>query len=449
MLSYKEHFKINFSIAYPVTLSQLGHIMVSVADSMMVGRVGVVPLGGASLANMVVSILITFGIGISYGVTPLVAAADGANNKSHLSVLLKNSILINIIAGILLFSLVLVGSNLLYHLDQPVDVVDVAIPYLTVISASVIPLMIFQTYRQFLEGLSITRPAMYVSIAANILNVILNYILIFGQFGFEPMGLLGAGISTLISRIIMAVVMILITINSKYYKKNSVSIKGLKYSKAVLSRILKIGVPSAFQYFFEIATFASAVVMMGWLGKEFLAAHQIAINLAAVTYMMATGMAAAAMVRAGNQIGKKDYIGLRRASNSIIWMVIFFMSTTAIFFILARSFLPTLYIDNAIVIKEASKLLIIAALFQLSDGLQVVSLSLLRGMEDTKIPTLIVFVSYMIVGLPSAYLLGFTFDFGSMGIWTGLLVGLTSAAVILLVRFIKLRRKYKLLFNET
>lgn len=444
MLSYREHFRINFSIAYPVMLSQLGHIMVSVADSMMVGRVGVVPLGGASLGNMIMSILITFGIGISYGATPLVAAADGSRDMSGLSSILRHSLIINILAGIILFLIVLTGKDILWHLDQPEDVVAEAIPYLLVISASMIPLMVFQSYRQFLEGLANTRPAMFVSVGVNILNIILNYILIFGKLGFEPMGLLGAGVATLIARVIMAVTMIAIARKSMLYKKNKVSIRGIQLSFNIYKRILNIGIPSAFQYFFEVATFAAAVVMMGWLGKIHLAAHQIAINLAAVTYMMAMGLGAAAMVRAGNQLGKQDYTGLRRASNSILAMVIVFMSTTAIIFIAFRFYLPAFYIDNDLVIEKAATLLIIAALFQLSDGLQVVTISLLRGIKDTKIPTAIVFISYVLVGLPIAYILGFYFDLEGVGIWLGLFAGLTTAAIILLIRFIKLRRKLKI-----
>ena len=444
MQSYKEHFKVNFNLAFPVMLSQLGHVLVGTADSMMVGQTGATPLAGASLGNVVFYVLMTFGIGISYGSTPLIAAADGKGDKGRIGSLIKNSFWINIITGIALFIIVLVSSKLMYYMKQPQEVVVLAIPYLKIITFSLIPIMIFQTFRQFMEGLSITRSPMYISIFSNLVNVFLNWVLIFGKLGFEPMGLNGAGIASLISRIIMAVWIVLYFLLSSRFKIYREQVKKSVIERIRIKRILKIGFPAALQYIIEVGAFGSAVIMMGWISTQMIAAHQIAINIAAITYMMASGLAAAATIRAGNQLGKKDIPNLKRAVNSLLIMVVIFMSVNAILFVLFRNFLPTLYVDEVEVIQQASILLILAAFFQLSDGVQVVIIGALRGLEDTLIPTVYIFVAYGFVGLPLGYILGFIFDLGGIGIWIGLSAGLTTVAFTLLYRFHNLSGKLML-----
>ena len=447
MQSFRSHLKINYNLAYPVMLSQLGHILVGTADSMMVGQTGEVPLAGAALGSVPFHILMTFGLGISYGATPLIAAADGEGDHSRIGSLLRNSFFINVIAAIVLFLIIILGNGVLYHLDQPKDVVALAIPYLEIITVSIIPLMIFQTFRQFMEGLSITKPAMFISIFSNILNVGLNYILIFGKLGFEPMGLNGAGIATLISRVVMMLLIIVYFYRETKFAPYRKNILSLSPEWLRVKRILKIGLPSAFQYIIEVGAFGIAVIMMGWIGTSMQAAHQIAINLAAITYMMATGLGAAATIRSGNQLGRKNIPNLRRAVYSLVFMAIIFMAFNALLFILGRNFLPHLYIDNAEVIKLASGLLIIAALFQISDGLQVVMASALRGLEDTLVPTFYIFVAYILIGIPLGYYLGIVIGWGGIGIWTGLLVGLTIVATSLLVRFNRLTKKLSLKYN--
>jgi len=424
-------------------LSQLGHILVGVADSMMVGHTGTVPLAAASLGNVIFHVLLTFGIGISYASTPLIAAADGEGNKKRIFRLLGHSFLINALTGVLLFLIVLLSGPVLYYLNQPEEVVTLAIPYLFIVTFSLIPLMVFQTFRQFFEGLSYTRSPMYITLAANLVNVGLNYVFIFGKFGFEPMGLAGAGWASFISRVIMMLAIVFLFYGNLKFKTYHKALVRWRYSREVIRRLLNIGFPAAVQFIFEVGAFGMAVIMMGWLGTTALAAHQIAINLAAITYMMASGLAAAATIRVGNQLGLKDIPNLRKAAFSIVAMAIIFMSFNAGLFILFRQYLPTLYISDASVLSLASGLLIVAAMFQISDGIQVVCLGALRGLEDTKIPTLFVFVSYGMIGLPVGYLLAFPLKMGAMGIWVGLFLGLTFAAVSLFVRFNQLSRKLK------
>ena len=438
---YSIHFKKNFNLAYPVMLSQLGHVLVGVADNLMVGRLGTIPLAAASLANAVFFLLLTFGIGVSYAITPLVAAADGAHDHPTISEVLKHGLLINMITGVLLFAIVLVGGNGLNFLDQPENVVVLAIPYLAVITFSIIPFMLFQTFRQFAEGLSMTKQAMYITVSANVINVVLNYIFIFGKLGVPAMGLMGAGWATLISRIIMGLMMLNFVYYHKKFKQYREGFSLKNYSMVFVKKMLRIGVPAAFQFAFEVSAFAGAAIMIGWFGANALAAHQIALNLVSISYMMASGLSAAATIRVGNQLGRKDIITLRRAAFTIFIMVTAFMALCGLIFYFGRYYFPTFYINDPQVINLAASLIIIAAFFQLSDGVQVVSLGALRGLKDLKVPTIVTFIAYWVLGLPIGYWLGLKYNYGSEGIWIGLLIGLTTAALLLSIRFNRLTKK--------
>ena len=438
---FRKHFHKNLSLAYPVMLSHLGQVTVHVADSMMVGRIGKEPLAGSSFANSIFVIFLVMGIGMSYAITPQTAQADGEKNIPKLTEILKHGILINTLFGVLLAIIILSGKNLLWFFNQPEIVVELALPYLVIITYSLLPFMLYQAFRQFAEGLGFTKQAMYITVAGNILNIILNYILIFGKLGFEPMGLLGAGVATLISRIVMALLMISFVYFNHRFSQYWHAFKYGNFSWTLIKVNLNLGFPMAFQFIFEVSTFSLAAIMIGWMGTTQLAAHQIAINMASISYMISLGIAAAATIRVGNQLGQKDYKTMRNAAMTCFIMAIGFMSFTAIVFILGRYFLPTLYIEDTYVIHQAAILLIVAGLFQLSDGVQVIALGALRGMSDVKIPTLITLVAYWIIGLPLGYVLGFTLNQGALGVWYGLLAGLTIAAVLLFIRFNKLSKK--------
>ncbi|ADR21147.1 MATE family efflux transporter [Marivirga tractuosa] len=432
---FREHFKRNYQLAYPVVLSQLGHVLVGTADSVMVGRVGTEELAAVSVANAVFSVAMMFGIGVSFGLTPLIAQSDGEGNQRAGMRFLKHSFVINVLFGILLFGILLFGGYILDILNQPKDVVALAKPYLAIVGFSLLPFMVFQTFKQFAEGLSLTKQAMYITLSANVINILLNYVLIFGKLGFEPMGLVGAGWATLISRIIMAVAMVLFV---KYFKVFAVYWNYFKvtvWNSATFKRLLNLGVPTGFQYIFEVGAFASAAIMIGWMGAVPLASHQVAMNLASISYMMATGISAAATVRVGNQLGQRDIPTMRIAAFTCFLMAIFFMAFTGLVFMVFNHLLPTFYTSDPAVISIAASLLIIAALFQLSDGIQVVGLGALRGMGDVKLPTLVTFMAYWVIGLPCGYLLAFILDFGEQGVWYGLLIGLSVTAVILFIRF--------------
>jgi MATE family multidrug resistance protein len=432
---YTAHYKTNLALAGPVMLSQLGHVMVGVTDNLMVGQVGVEALDGAAVANSVFIIFMVFGVGVSFGMTPLIAQADGQNNGSEISSVLKHGLLLNSILGFILFGLAIGSTSLLDYMGQSSEVVELARPYLWVVGASILPFMLFQTFRQYAEGLSLTKPAMYISLVANLLNVVLNYILIFGKMGFEPMGLLGAGIATLISRIVMAIAMFILVIQHNKLKGYYRYMSQCNIQFVKIKELLQIGVPSGLQFIFEVSAFAFASIMAGWISITDQAAHQIAISLASISYMIASGIGAAATIRVGNQLSKKDYTTLRTVGYSSFSMGIYFMAFAGIVFALGRHFLPSLYIDEPEVLEIAATLMIIAVMFQLSDGVQVVGLGTLRGMSDVKIPTMITLFAYWVIGLPVAYYLGFTLDMGVEGIWYGLFIGLSVSAALLLARF--------------
>jgi MATE family multidrug resistance protein len=441
--NYKTHAKEGFHLAYPVMLSQLGHVTMGVADNIMVGNLGAANLAGAGLANVAFNFLLLFGIGVSYAITPLVSTADGERDDTKIASILKHGLLINLCNSLILVVIVLIGMNVLYHINQPPEVVVLSIPYLSIITFSLIPILVFQTFRQFTEGLSLTRIAMIIVITANVVNIGLNYLLIYGHGGFPALGLNGAGYATLTSRILMAVVFAGYVYLAPRFKKfrNGFSIGN--YSKALLNKMLHIGIPAGMQFIFEVAAFDFSLVMMGWLGTQALAAHQIAINLATISYMTTSGLAAAATIRVSHFLGKKDFSNLRQSAYALLGVALLIMTAWAIFFIVGRNFLPLLYVHDAEVIAIAGPLLVIAGLFQLSDGAQVVCIGALRGLQDVKIPSLLIFISYWIIGLPLGYLLAFVLGWGAIGIWLGLLLGLTLTATAMFLRFKKLAGSLK------
>jgi len=374
------------------------------------------------------------------GITPLVSVADGKGKSKRISRLFSHGLWINLTAGLILTLVVTGMSQGLHFLNQPKEVVNLAIPYLLIITASLVPLMVFQTFKQMAEGLSQTRQAMYITIISNLINVFLNWVLIWGVWGFPELGLNGAGFATLISRILMMVFMGGYILFSTRYKHYNFRLSYPKASFPMVSRILKIGIPTGFQFIFEVSAFSTAAIMMGWIGVNALAGHQIALNLASISYMMATGLSTAGMIRVSNQIGKGNLQGMRSAGMVVFGMVIGFMFLCGVVFFSFRFFLPTLYIDDPEVISISASLLIIAGLFQLSDGIQVVALGVLRGLEDVKVPTLVTLMAYWVLGLPLGYVMAFELGWGEKGIWIGLLVGLTITAVMLFYRFHKLSK---------
>jgi MATE family multidrug resistance protein len=438
--SYRAEARASFLLAYPVMISMLGQVMTGVADSVMIGWTGAVPLAASSLANSFFGVLLFFGIGVSYAITPLVAKAAGSGDDRTIIDTLRHGLIINVVTGVILVTIVVSGKSVLGHIGQPSDVVDLAIPYLLIITYSFIPTMVFQTFRQFAEGLHRTRMAMVIMIVANLINIVLNYVLIYGIWIFPELGLNGAGWATFIARVIMALWMGAYVFYGAKFRAYRAGFLFGSYSRALINRMLHIGLPAGAQFIFEAAAFGLSAIMMGWLGATTLAAHQIAINLATVSYMTTSGLGAAATIRIGTFLGQGDRPALRRSGFTLIGLGIGLMTLWAIAFVMGKHFLPSLYLDDPAVLAIAAPLMVIAGFFQLSDGMQVVCAGALRGLQDVKVPSLLIFIAYWVVALPVGYLLAFPLGFGALGIWTGLLIGLTITATAMVWRFVHLSK---------
>jgi len=441
---YTKEFRYNWKLAAPVMLGMLGHTFVSFVDNIMVGQLGTAELAAVSLGNSFMFIAMSLGIGFSTAITPLIAEADSSNNFLKAKSTFKHGLFLCTVLGITLFLLLFFAKPLLYFMKQPPEVVDLALPYLDLVAFSLIPLIVFQAFKQFSDGLSMTKYPMYATLIANIANVILNYILIFGKFGFPAMGIVGAAYGTLISRFVMLAYLWLLLMKKEKSKAIVTNIKFFVLEKLMLKKIISLGAPSAMQMFFEVAIFTAAIWLSGLLGKNPQAANQIALNLSSMTFMVAMGLSVAAMVRVGNQKGLLNYKELRRIAFSIFLFAVILATGFAITFLILRFQLPKIYVDfddainftdNMEVVSIASQLLLAAAIFQISDSIQVVVLGALRGLQDVKIPTIITFIAYWAIGFPVSYFLGKEEAYGSFGIWLGLLAGLSSAAVLLYLRF--------------
>lgn len=435
--SNKIYYQSTIALAGPVVISQLGHTLVQTLDTVIIGHyAGTISLAAVSLVHAVFMVVLVIGLGVAYGLTPLIAQENGKSNYKQCAKLLSNSLWLNVVTAIFLFLVVYYGSMFaMQHSEQDPQVVATAKPYLLILSLSILPLMIFQTFKQFAEGLGFTKQAMSITIWGNVLNVIIAVILVKGMFGIEPMGVRGVGIATLIDRVLMMLVMIGYVLRSENFKVyvQFFSVKYVDFSK--ITKVAKIGLPVAMQYVFEIGAFAVAALMAGHIGAMEQAAHQTAITLAAMTYMMAGGIASAATIKVGNSFGNQNYKRLQRFAVASYHLVIIFMLFFAVIFTLFNQYLPYLITSDANVVALAAQLLIIAGIFQLFDGTQVVGLGALRGMGDVNIPTFITFVAYWIIGLPVAYVLGIYFNVGIKGIWYGLTLGLLTSSVLLYFRF--------------
>ena len=441
---YTKEFSYNWRLAAPVIMGMLGHTIVGLVDNLMVGQLGAAELAAVSLGNSFFFVAMSIGIGFSTAITPLVAEADSEHNFAKGKSAFKHGFVLCSILAIVLFALILLAKPLMYMMNQPQEVVVLALPYLDIIAISLVPLIIFQALKQFSDGMSLTKFPMYATIIANVINVFFNYVLIFGVWGFPKMGVVGAGIGTLIARFVMIMLMWYFLNRLEKTKAYVKDLKLFVLEHSMLKKINSLGLPSALQMFFEVGLFTAAIWLSGTLGKNPQAANQIALNLSSMTFMIATGLSVTAMIRVGNQKGLKRPVELRRIATSIFIMGLALAILFALIFLIFNNVLPTFYLDlndlthfadNQNVVEIASSLLIIAALFQISDSTQVVFLGALRGLQDVKIPTLITFFAYWIIGFPVSYFLGDASKYGSSGIWIGLLAGLTASSIFLYIRF--------------
>jgi len=438
---YIPFYKRNLHLAFPIVLSQAGQVSVSLVDNMMVGHVGTPELAAASFANNVFMIGMVFGMGITIGLTPVVGNAFGEGKLTEVAALLKNGVVTHFAVAILLSVLMFGIYFLLPFLGQPAEVLTLAEPYFLLLCLSYFPFILFFSVKQFFEGVGNTKVVMQITLIANVINIGVNYLFIFGKFGFPELRLVGAGIGTLVSRIVMPllfVIYILAIPKMKIYF--SEARKQVVRLPKIIS-ILRIGVPIGIQIVVEVVAFAIGAVMMGWLGEIPLAAHQVAIGMASFSYMISLGISQANTIRVSHQMGIKDYHAMKKAATASTHLVLLFMVLMGVVFVVGRYYFPLLFTVDKAVVDVAAGLLVIAAIFQLFDGLQVIMMSTLRGMADVKIPMFFAFFAYLVVGIPTSYLLAFPLHLGARGIWFGYLAGLAVAGILFLMRFKYIIRK--------
>ncbi|MES2647215.1 MAG: MATE family efflux transporter [Bacteroidota bacterium] len=425
-------------IAFPLILSNITQVSLGLIDSAMVGAIDYYQLAASSLVVNAVAIPQVIGTGITMAISPLVAFSRGRNDNHSASTLLFNGVWISAITGLIISLAIVAGKNILLHLDQEEKVATTAIPYFVLMGWSLFPMMIFLGLKQFADGLEFTKTGMVLSLVALPVNAFLCWIFIFGNLGMPRMELAGAGLATLITRILQAIAMIIVVFYHRIFQPFiQLRHSAWHFNKRAISELLHIGIPSSLQYTMEAGAFSVSGIMIGWLGATAQAAHQIALNCASFTFMASLGLSLAASIRISNAFGQKNKILLRNIGTSTIAGGISYGIICALFFVVFRNQLPYLFNSDAMVIHMAAGLLLLGALFQISDATQAIGVGLLRGIKDVKRPTLYVAIAYWVIGIPAGYWLAFSLKMGAAGIWLGFVAGLTASSILLNHRFLR------------
>ncbi|KUJ61620.1 MATE family efflux transporter [Flavobacteriaceae bacterium CRH] len=447
---YTKEFSYNFRLAYPIILGMVGHTLIGIVDNIMVGKLGSTELAAVSLGNSMIFIAMSLGIGFSTAITPIVAEGDAEKNDGKIRSAFHHGLFLCAIIGLMLFGLIVLAKPLMELLEQPKEVIVLAKPYLDWVAFSLIPLVMYQGYKQFADGKSMTKYSMYAMIMANVLHVGINYLLIYGIWIFPKMGIIGAALGTVISRIFLVMFMHIMLSRRNDLKHFFKNFAFNEIKSETLKKIISLGFPSAMQMLFEVVLFTASIWLCGNIGKTSQAANQIALSLSSLTFMFAMGLSVTSMIRVSNQRGLNDFKNLVVVARSIFLLAIIIETFFAFLFVVFHDFFPHIFLnmenggqllDNTEVIEIASKLLLIAAIFQISDGIQVVVLGALRGLQDVKIPMYITFVAYWVIGFPISYYLAEYTEWKAQGVWIGLLAGLTTAAIFLYIRFHYLTKK--------
>jgi multidrug resistance protein, MATE family len=422
------HTQDTVYLAWPLVLTQVGHVVTGMVDNIFLGRLGAAEQAAGILSNNLYMLVLVFCIGVSYATTPLVTAAHENNDLFKKASLFKNSLFLNFAVAIACFIVLFFASGLLKHMQQPKEVVELAVPFFDVLIFSMIPVSLFFSCKQYCEGLSNTRVALFISIIGNIINIILNYSLIYGKLGMPALGYMGSAWASFIARILMGLSFLVIVFRSPVTKEIKAVYNQVKVNWQELRDLARIGFNAGLQFTVEVAAFVVAGFMAGTFGKEQIDAHGIALSLAALTYMFGSGIGSAATIRAGIYKAQNNWKEIKHASFIAVKLVLVVMGTCGVLLLLYSNYLPLAFSKEKQIIELASQLLIIAAMFQLFDGMQVTILGILRGLEDVKIPTIITLIGYWVIALPLAYLLAFTLNMQVVGIWIALLVALIIVA---------------------
>ena len=437
MSQHPNEFQHLKKLAAPLILTQLGQVVVAVADNAMVGQAGAHYLASAAFANNIFILLMLFGIGITLGITPIVGQLNGANNQEGMAKILSNAFFTKITIVILLVSISAIIYLFLPHMGQPEEVVGHASSYFVYLILSLIPLLFFFVFKQFAEGLGDTKLAMRITIVGNILNIILNYIFIYGKWGAPALYLDGAGLATFASRVVMLIMIIIGYQRSAMLRPWLHALSFKKYSFAESYKLLKVGLPISLQMTAEASIFSLSGIMVGWLGATGLAAYQIVTTISYCSFMIINGFAQAVTIHISTLLGAKAFNRIKATVISSAKFTLILMGALSVLFIVFRHPLIQFFTTDAEVLAIAEILMFLLVFYQISDGLQVVGMGILRGFTDVKYPMVVAIISYIAIALPGGYLLGFTFNFGVYGVWMGLVIGLGLASIFFWLRVIK------------
>jgi MATE family multidrug resistance protein len=424
-------------LAVPIMAGQLSQMLMGVLDSAMVGRVGVVPLAASAFANGLLSVPFLFGIGLLQAISVRVSQAHGAGDREETGEMLRHGLAITAVAGIALVGLIGLVSFWLGHFGQPPEVAREARIFFLLVGGSMLPMLLAMSVKQYSEALNHPWPPMLILLGSVGLNFVLNWILIYGNLGAPALGLNGAGWATLLSRVAALGAVIVYVLRARRFAGALPAgwMRPLHWTR--IRSLLRIGLPASGQLLLEVTAFTMATIMMGWLGATALAAHQIALSCAATTFMFPLGIAMATTIRIGQALGASEHNRVRMIGLSSFAIGFFMMSVAGLVFAFGNDWLARAFVKDPGVTALAARLLIIAAFFQIFDGLQVVGAGALRGLSDATVPMVACLIAYWIVFLPFAYLAAFRFGFGAAGIWTGLAMSLGIVALSLLARFVR------------
>lgn len=429
-------------LALPIIIGELAQMALHIIDTAMVGAISYKQLAAAALVVNAMNIPFVLGIGMTISVSQMVSMAHGRRDSQQVSHYLFNGFILCTITAIIISLSLVFGKNILLHLGQDPEVVQLALPFMQLMGLSIIPMLLFMTLKQFTDGLEYTRTAMLISLIGMPVNIFLNWLLIYGNWGFPRLELNGAGWSTLITRSIMFIVLgVIILKHSTFSRYIAISSRQWKLRSKTIKELLHIGVPSSLQIGMEAGAFAVSGIIIGTIGAVAQASHQIALSCASFTFMVSMGLAQAGSIRVSNAFGTANWPKISAIGKSTLVVALGYGVFCGIAFTVFRYQLPVLFNKNADVLQLAALLLLFAAVFQISDSTQAIGAGLLRGIKDVKFPTILICIAYWVIGLPLGYVLAFRFNMGASGIWVGLITGLTLASIFLISRFLKMSKK--------
>lgn len=436
----KQHYRALLSLGIPIVIGQIGVIILGFADTLMIGHHSTTELAAASFVNNMFNLAIIFSTGFSYGLTPIVGGLFGRGQHSDVGCALKNSLAANSLLAVLVCAAMAGVYASIPHMGQPEELIPYIQPYFLILLASIPFVLWFNGFKQFADGITDTKIPMWILLCGNVLNIIGNYVLIYGKLGFPELGLFGAGISTLFSRILMVIAFVILFFMTNRYKDYRIGFNHGNINKAEFVRLNKLGWPIAGQMGMETASFSLSAIMIGWLGSMELASYQIMMAVSQVCFMMYYGMGAAVSVRISNFHGQGDIENVRRTARYGFHIILVMLFMTGIPIFLLRNQIGGWFTDNDTVSAMVASVIYPFLFYQFGDALQINFANSLRGIADVKPMLLYAFIAYFVISLPAGYIFGFVLKGGLTGVWMAFPFGLTSAGLMYWLRFRKMTR---------